>query len=191
MWTLLLAASLSGAPTCSGPDLLRGVGRFESWGYDGIDDIPVGWEVLASGNGVKRSVHAMEGYAAGFQTVYGPGSTVTHAMIRNTELLLSAHLGGQQPRTVSVRIEDMETGRFLNTAGAWQDGEADALVQQAVSAFPNDVLQLPFTAEGTPRMLRVEIRSAAFGQCGSDGLCDCSPGLCPTGWADDVRLCAR
>lgn len=191
MLPMILAAVLAvsqpsspAAAPCLGPELLHRIGRFEGWtGNDAV-----GWKRVSLGNGVKRAVLSNRGgYSAGFQTVFGPGSLTTHAFLPQTDAVLVAWVGGQEPHTVAIQVQDVASGRYLNVLGSWQDGPADAL-EQAVAGWPF-LARLEFSAEGAGRTLRIEIRSNAFGVC-TDGFCDCGPDLCPTGWVDDVRLCA-
>lgn len=193
MTPLLLAATLAlvaPAPreTCAGlgPDALRGIGRFEDW-----DDMDVaGWDRSSFGNAVKRSVFTYRGaYAAGFQTVWGPGSLETVAFLPQTQYTLTGWIGAQEARVLAVRVQDMASGRYLSKDGLWLDGETDAITQDQPSGFVR--YSLPFAAEAPGRSVRIEVRSERFGQCGGNGLCDCSPGLCPTGWADSFQLCPR
>jgi hypothetical protein len=182
---LRLLLLLAGNP-CLGPDLLHPIGNFESW--DGND--AEGWDRLSSGNGVKRAVAASRGgYSAGFQTVYGEGSLDVTVTANQRNYAIAGFLGGQNPNTVAVRVRDLESGHYLSPQGSWQDAPVDALTQPNVTLAEYRLLN--FTTEGEGRNLRVTVRSLPFGLCGGNGLCDCSPGLCPTGWVDEVRLCVR
>lgn len=185
---LPLLLLLAGSHLCLGPDLLHPAGNFEEW--QGND--AQGWERLSFGNGVRASITqgTRGNYSAGFQTVYGPAElAATVSLSEGTNWAVAAQMGGQMAGTVALRVRDTGSGRYLNASGSWQDAPTDAIIQQLVG-FPRE-LSLPFTAEGPDRTLRVTVRSNGFGVARPDGLYDCSPGLCPTGWVDDVRLCSR
>lgn len=193
MTPLLLAAVLAvstAAPStrCLGPNLLAAIGRFEEWqGNDAL-----GWDRTSAGNGVLHAgPWGRSAWSAGFQTVYGPAELRAPVVLAAaSEWYLSAAVAGQEVATVGIQIQDDETGRYLNGAGQWQDEPADALVQQD-PALPLRTVELVFTTETPDRLVHVKVHSFTFGVLQPNGFYDCSPGLCPTGWVDDVRLCAR
>lgn len=184
---LFLALSQTDSPT-SCIDGLRRIGHFDHWrGSDQAGWSAPGWQRVSQGNGVVPSVRGYRGnYGAGFQTVYGPGSLTTHAVLPGTAYTLSAWIGGEAARTVSIRLIDEASGRYLNSAGSWQDTPADAIIQPSQPA----VVARPFVAEGAGHTFRVELRSAQFGTC-QGLLCYCEPLLCPTGWIDEVTICGE
>ena len=180
MIALILAVSV--AASCN--DALRGIGRFDSWrGNDAA-----GWSRSSEGNGVTRAVHTptREGYSAGFQTYYGPGSLETEVYLRRVHYELRAMVGGGQADgqvgVVSIRVQDLTSERYLDASGAWVDGPADAVTHDHVGDFRAKVV--PFDAEAPGRTLRVAVYSSDFG-----GPANCGPSLCPTGWVDDLLVC--
>lgn len=175
------------AGPCQGTDVLRPIGNFEQWTGNDVQ----GWDRLSFGNGVLHDYESTPGKTAAFQTVFGPAELATSPItLPTSEWTLFASVKGLLPQTVAVQVRDLDSGRYLNASGGWQDLPADAIVQQDVEENMKQ-LSLQFSTEGTGRSVKVTVHSLAFGVCGGNGFCDCSPGLCPTGWVDEVRLCAR
>ena len=183
---LPLLLLLAGNP-CLGPDVLHPVGNFEQW--DGND--AEGWDRLSFGNGVLYSYDTSRGKTAAFQTVYGTAELGSQPLtLPSVNWALVAQVKGQLPQTVAISVKDLDSGRYLTAFGTWQDTPTDALIQQDVQNTMQQIY-LPFYTEGAGRTVRVTVHSRPFGICGANGFCDCSPGLCPTGWVDEVRLCVR
>lgn len=181
---LLLALLLAGNP-CLGPDLLHPIGNFETWAGNDAE----GWERDSAGNGVVRAGAVRGSYSAGFQTVFGPGALEVTVTANQRDYALGGFLGGQNPNTVAVQVQDMQSGHYLSAQGAWQDAATDALTQPSVTLAEYHLLN--FTTEGASRTLKVTVRSNSFGILQPNGFYSCAPGLCPTGWADELRLCVR